>query len=209
MIFHASKFKYFFFLVLIISIVSGCGKKNPTLPLLSTNSVILAFGDSLTYGYNVPKTKSYPAFLEVLAGLKVVNAGVSGEISEQGLKRFPKTLDKHNPQLVILCHGGNDMLRKLDVKKMELNLREMIQLSLSREIPVILLGVPKPGLFLSVADIYEEIASSMNVIFIKDLIPEVLGNKSLKSDSIHPNEKGYSIMAEEIYSLLLDTGAIQ
>ena len=91
---------------------------------------------------------------------------------------------------------------------MESNLRNMIQLSLDRDIPVILLGVPKPGLFLSSFDIYKEIAISMDVIFIEDLIPDILSDKSLKSDTVHPNKEGYSLIAEEIYSLLLDTGAI-
>ena len=91
---------------------------------------------------------------------------------------------------------------------MESNLRNMIQLSLDRDIPVILLGVPKPGLFLSSFDIYKEIAISTDVIFIEDLIPDILSDKSLKSDTVHPNKEGYSLIAEEIYSLLLDTGAI-
>ena len=91
---------------------------------------------------------------------------------------------------------------------MELNIRSMIQLSLDRGIPVILLGVPKPGIFLSSFDIYEKIANSMDVIFIEDLIPDILSDKSLKSDTVHPNKEGYSLIAEEIYSLLLDTGAI-
>ena len=91
---------------------------------------------------------------------------------------------------------------------MESNIRSMIQLSLDRDIPVILLGVPKPGIFLSSFDVYKKIANSMNIIFIEDLISDVLGDKSLKSDSIHPNKKGYNVMAEEIYSLLLDKGAI-
>ena len=111
-------------------------------------------------------------------------------------------------QLLILCHGGNDLLRKLDIGKMESNLRNMIQLSLDRDIPVILLGVPKPGLFLSSFDIYKEIAISMDVIFIEDLIPDILSDKSLKSDTVHPNKEGYSLIAEEIYLLLQDTGAI-
>ena len=143
-----------------------------------------------------------------MTGLEVINAGVSGEVSNQGLKRLPKILDEHKPQLIILCHGGNDLLHKLDIGKMESNLRNMIQLSLDRDIPVILLGVPKPGLFLSSFDIYKEIAISMDVIFIEDLIPDILSDKSLKSDTVHPNKEGYSLIAEEIYSLLLDTGAI-
>ena len=203
-----NKNKYFFFLSVFILIISGCGEKTASLPSLSNDSVILAFGDSLTYGYNVSKTESYPVALETLTGLKVINAGISGEVSKQGLKRLPNVLDEHHPQLMILCHGGNDLLRKMDMKDMESNIRSMIQLSLDRGIPVILLGVPKPGLFLSSFDIYEKIATSMGIIFIEDLIPEILGDKLLKSDSIHPNKEGYYFMAEEIYKILMDNGAI-
>ena len=200
--------KYSFLLSIVILIASGCGEKNSSLSPLSSSSVILAYGDSLTYGYNVKRSESYPAKLEVLTGISVINSGVSGEVSAQGLKRLPKVLDEHHPQLLILCHGGNDLLRKMDLEEMESNIRSMIQLSLDRDIPVILLGVPKPGIFLSSFDVYKKIANSMNIIFIEDLISDVLGNKSLKSDSIHPNKKGYNVMAEEIYSLLLDKGAI-
>ena len=199
--------KYLFFLSIIILTISGCGEKTSLSPL-PNDSAILAFGDSLTYGYNVAKNESYPAKLSTLTGLEVINAGVSGDVSNQGLKRLPKILEEHRPQLIILCHGGNDLLHKLDIGEMESNLRNMIQLSLDRDIPVILLGVPKPGLFLSSFDIYKEIAISMDVIFIEDLIPDILSDKSLKSDTVHPNKEGYSLIAEEIYSLLLDTGAI-
>ena len=200
--------KHSFLLSIVILIASGCGEKNSSLSPLSSSSVILAYGDSLTYGYNVKRSESYPAKLEVLTGISVINSGVSGEVSAQGLKRLPKVLDEHHPQLLILCHGGNDLLRKMDLEEMESNIRSMIQLSLDRDIPVILLGVPKPGIFLSSFDVYKKIANSMNIIFIEDLISDVLGKKSLKSDSIHPNKKGYNVMAEEIYSLLLDKGAI-
>jgi len=200
--------KYSLLLSIIILITSGCGEKTTLLPSLANDSVILAFGDSLTYGYNVSRNESYPAKLEVLTGLRVINAGVSGEVTRQGLQRLSKVLDESHPELMILCHGGNDLLRKMDLKEMESNIRSMIQLSLDRGIPVVLLGVPKPGIFLSSFDIYEEIANSMNVVFIEDLISDILGNKSLKSDSVHPNSKGYNMMAEEIYSLLLDKDAI-
>ena len=205
---RVNKNKYFLFLRVFILIISGCGEKTSSLSSLSSDSVILAFGDSLTYGYNVSKTESYPVILETLTGLKVINAGISGEGSKQGLERLPNVLDEHHPQLMILCHGGNDLLRKMNMKDMESNIRSMIQLSLDRDIPVILLGVPKPGLFLSSFDIYDKIATSMGVIFIEDLIPDILSDKSLKSDSIHPNKEGYYFMAEEIYKILIDNGAI-
>jgi len=88
------------------------------------------------------------------------------------------------------------------------NIRAMIQLANQRNIPVVMLGVPQPGLFLSSAKIYSEIADSTGVIFAEDLIPDVLGDRSLKSDTVHPNGNGYRKIAEEIYSLLLNTGAV-
>ena len=53
-----------------------------------------------------------------------------------------------------------------------------------------------------------KIATSMGIIFIENLIPDILGDKSLKSDSIHPNKEGYYFMAEEIYKILMDNSAI-
>ena len=167
--------KHSFLLSIVILIASGCGEKNSSLSPLSSSSVILAYGDSLTYGYNVKRSESYPAKLEVLTGISVINSGVSGEVSAQGLKRLPKVLDEHHPQLLILCHGGNDLLRKMDLEEMESNIRSMIQLSLDRDNPVILLGVPKPGIFLSSFDVYKKIADPMNIIFIEDL------NENLKN----------------------------
>jgi len=193
--------------ILILLLTSGCGD-DPTLPRLSAEDVILAFGDSLTHGNGATKNESYPAVLEKLSGRKVINAGISGEESAQGLKRLPALLEKHQPKLLILCHGGNDILRKKDIEKMEANLRQMIQLAKTQNIPVVLLGVPKPGLFLSSANVYKEIAESTGVIFIEDLIADVLGDKSLKSDTVHPNKEGYRTMAESIYSLMQLSGAI-
>ena len=71
-----------------------------------------------------------------------------------------------------------------------------------------LLGVPKPGLFLSSAEVYKKIAESSDVVFIEDLIAEVLGDRSLKSDTVHPNKDGYRVMAENIHEVLGRVGAL-
>ena len=192
----------------LLLFLSACGEEQPQLSRLPADAVILAFGDSLTHGNGAKANESYPAVLEQLTGRKVINAGISGEQSEPGLKRLPGLLERHNPQLMILCHGGNDMLRKKSMSAMESNLRNMITLAQDRNIPVVLIGVPKPGLFLSSFEAYEKIAESMGVIFIEDLIPDVLGDNNLKSDTVHPNKAGYKVMAETIYSVLQETGAI-
>jgi len=194
--------------ILIFVLLGACGDAPPDLSKLSSDAVILAFGDSLTHGNGAKENESYPAVLQTLSGLKVINAGISGEESTPGLKRLSEVLEKHQPELLILCHGGNDLLRKKSASKMESNIRQMIQLAKDKGIPVILLGVPKPGLFLSSFEVYKKIADTTDVIFLEDLIPEILGNKELKSDTVHPNKDGYRVMAETIYSTLQEAGAI-
>jgi lysophospholipase L1-like esterase len=176
--------------------------------MLSDDAVILAFGDSLTHGNGANKDESYPAILQSLSGRSVINAGISGEESGPGLNRLPAALEKHEPSLLILCHGGNDLLNKRDKNQMESNIRSMIQLAKDKSIPVVMLGVPKPGLFLSSFELYKTIADSTDIIFLENLIPEVLGDKSLKSDTVHPNKEGYRMMAETIYASLQEAGAL-
>jgi acyl-CoA thioesterase I len=193
--------------VLILILLSACGSDAPTLTKLSNDAVILAFGDSLTEGVGANQNESYPAVLQEISGRKVINAGISGEESEPGLKRLPALLEEHQPALLILCHGGNDMLNKKSMSTMESNVRQMIQLAKDKNIPVVLLGVPKPGLFLSSFEVYKTIADTTDLVFIEDVIPEVLGDKALKSDTVHPNKAGYRVMAESIYSVLQESGA--
>lgn len=195
------------FPVLCLIFLCCCGD-HPSLSHLPDDAVVLAFGDSLTHGNGARAEESYPAVLERMSGRKVINAGVSGEESAQGVERLPGLLDKYNPQLLILCHGGNDILRKNDEAEMEANIRRMIEMAQAKNIEVVLLGVPKPGLFLSSADVYRKIAESTSVVFIEDLIPDVLGDRELKSDQVHPNSDGYRQMAEGIYKVLQNRGAL-
>lgn len=194
--------------IFILVLLTACGSDAPQLPGLSTNDVILAFGDSLTEGVGAKENESYPAVLQSLSGRKVINAGISGEQSTPGLARLPALLEQYQPKLLILCHGGNDILRKKNLKSMEANVKQMINLAKEKNIPVVLLGVPNYGLFLSSYEGYKKVAESTNVIFIEDLISEILSDESLKADSVHPNKDGYRIMAEKIYSVLQEAGAL-
>lgn len=194
-------------LLIVCLLIAACGDK-PQLPPLGQNAVILAFGDSLTHGTGAKPDESYPSILGNLSGRKVINAGIPGEESEQGLRRLPGLLERHQPALLILCHGGNDILRKRDMNKLDSNLREMIRISQDRNIPVIMLGVPQFGIFLSPAPVYQEIAGSTGVVFIKDLVSDLLKDNSLKSDTVHPNRNGYRKMAETIQAILQEAGAL-
>lgn len=80
--------------------------------MLPPGTKVLAFGDSITHGYGVGKNDNYPSQLSKLLNASVINSGVSGEISKEGLRRLPGVLEKYKPNILILCHGGNDILRK-------------------------------------------------------------------------------------------------
>jgi len=138
----------------------------------------------------------------------VINAGVPGEVTAEGLKRLPGLLDKHDPDMLILCHGGNDILRRLDRETTIANLKAMIGEAQARDIPVILVSVPQFGLFIDSAPFYQEIADEMKIFCQNSIVSEILTDKSLKSDTIHPNADGYFQMAEWIADLLKEHGAI-
>ncbi len=194
--------------LLLLLCLTACSDSTPQINPLSNDAVILAFGDSLTHGTGASKGESYPAILEKSINRKVINAGVPGELSIQGLKRLPELLDKHQPKLLILCHGGNDILHRENLADAEANIRQMIALAKNKNIPVILLGVPKPSLFLNPAKLYANIAENTNVIFIPNLIPDILSDASMKSDPAHPNKTGYRKMALALADTLRDSGAL-
>lgn len=187
--------------------LSGCSKV-PELNPLPEDGIILAFGDSLTYGTGVKKDNSYPSHLARLINRKVINAGIPGELSAKGLKRLPGLLDKHQPDLMILIHGGNDMLKKRDLDKAADNLRAMVREAQQRDIDVAMMAVPNPTLILSPAEFYEVVAEDMGVPIEIDAISDILQYPSNKSDAVHPNAKGYQAMAEELLALLQAANAL-
>lgn len=188
-------------------VVVGCGR-TAKLPTLDAGATVLAFGDSLTFGTGVSPPESYPTVLQALIQRKVVSAGVPGEVSEDGLRRLPTVLDEVQPKLLVLCHGGNDFLRKLDATKAAANVRAMVQLAQSRGISVVLIATPQPGLLASPPDFYADIARDLKVPIDTGILSEVLRNQGLKSDLVHPNAKGYRLIAEAIAKLLKKSGAI-
>lgn len=192
--------------LLFIFNIGSCSQ--PKLSELPDNGKILAFGDSLTFGKGVSKEFSYPAVLSNLSGIKVINAGVSGEVSTQGLVRLPKLLDTHTPDILIILEGGNDILRNKDLDLTKQNIALMIQLAQSKGIEVVLIGVPMKSLFSSSADFYQELANEYELVFEDQIIADLLKTPKFKSDSVHFNEMGYQALANNIYELLQDNGAL-
>lgn len=188
--------------------LAGCGRDKAALDRLAADAVILAFGDSLTFGTGASTNQSYPAQLERLVGRKVVAAGVPGEVSAAGLARLPGVLEYVQPKLLILCHGGNDFLRRLDDAQVADNIRAMIRLARRHGAGVLLIGVPKPGFFPSAPGFYADIAAEFAVPYEETALKKILSDNALKSDLIHPNAAGYSMMAQALAELLKQSGAV-
>ena len=194
--------------LLIALLLGGCGEKVPRVAAVGPDEVIVAFGDSLTYGTGAAESESYPVVLAQLIGRRVVRAGVPGEVTAQGLVRLPQVIEEHQPALVIVCLGGNDMLRKLDEAQIRSNLRQIIRTLRDRGIAVVLVGVPKPALLTSAAAFYGELAKEYRIPYEGKILNHIMHQLDLKADPIHPNAKGYRRMAEAIAELLREAGAI-
>jgi len=196
------------FLVLVFSIGLVSCSSQPELPKLSPQGVILAFGDSLTYGTGAKRDQAYPAILEGLSGHHVVNAGIPGEVTKRGLERLPEVLDDTMPELMILCHGGNDLIRKMGEQAAANNLRQMVTLAKQQGISVILVAVPKPSIMLEEPEYYKQVAEEFGIPILEGVLPGILRKPSMKSDVIHPNAEGYKVMAEQLHELLSEVGSI-
>jgi lysophospholipase L1-like esterase len=191
----------------VLAALASCSKK-PQLPRLGPDDVILAFGDSLTFGTGARDDESYPDVLAALIQRKVVRAGVPGEMTAQGLRRLSQALDTHRPKIVLLCLGGNDMLRRVNDATIVANLRAMIAQARQRGTSVVLLGVPRPALFGGAATFYADLADEYGLAYESEVLNSVLRDPGLKSDPIHPNAEGYRRIAEAVAALLRQHGAL-
>ena len=203
----APRFRVWRALLLALVLVSGCSQQAKLAPL-AADAVMLAFGDSLTYGTGAEEAESYPAQLARLSGRRVVREGIPGELSAAGLARLPGALDEHRPKLLLLCHGGNDFLRRLPKQQAAENVRAMIRMAKTRGIDVLLIGTPEPGFTLTPPDFYGQIAKEFGVPYEGDALGKILKDASLKSDQVHPNANGYRVLAERIFEVLRKAGAV-
>ena len=197
-----------FWILALLCALAGCGGKVPQLAKVGANDVIVAFGDSLTYGTGAAEHESYPEVLAQLIGRKVVSAGVPGEITAQALQRLPGVLGEHKPKLVIVCLGGNDMLRKVSEAETIANLRAIVRKVKDSGAYAVLVGVPRPALLTSAPKFYEEITKEFGIPYEGAAVTSVLYKPEFKSDPIHPNAAGYRKIAEALAELLRKAGAV-
>lgn len=202
--------KYIIVAVFVVLILLALPNKSTKMNSILPHDTILAFGDSLTYGHGANYDESYPALLSSLSGHKVINAGINGETSDEGLQRLPKLLEDKSIKLMILCFGGNDILRRQSMEKLKNNLKMMISMAKTKNIDVLLIAVPNISLFgLSPLELYENVAEEENIPLLMGVITDILSQPTLKNDQIHPNALGYEQMAEKVYESLKENGWVK
>lgn len=169
---------------------------------------ILALGDSLTAGYNLPAHAAFPNKLQKTLrekdhAVNIINGGVSGDTARGGLMRLEWSLTQ-NTDLVILALGANDALRGLDPLETKKSLSTILSKLSQRKIPVLLVGMYAPenmgkAYTTKFNQIYPELAKEYGV----PLYPFLLEGVALKpelnmADGIHPNEKGIDVVVKNI-----------
>ena len=181
---------------------------------LPAGSIVLAFGDSVTFGTGAASGEDYPSQLASISGWTVVNRGVSGDTSEGAKERIAAALDETQPRLVIVEIGGNDFLRRVPESRTKENIRGILQIVKQSNVPVILVATPRFSLVgaafgsLPDAELYAELAKEEGVPLAPGVFADVLSDPQLKSDQIHPNAAGYRKLAEGIAANLVKTGLL-
>ena len=162
---------------------------------------IIAFGDSLTAGYAVDNNGAYPQQLADLLGTPVINRGVSGDTTGQGLARLQRDVLGDDPGIVLLCLGANDFMRRLDEDRAFANLETIVERIQQRGALVILIGLDLP-LNPSYARRYRELARRKGCPFVPDVLDGIVGHRDLMQDQVHPNARGYKLWADKVERVL-------
>lgn len=164
---------------------------------------IIAFGDSLVEGVGAKPDESFVSRLSEKIDEPIINMGVAGDTTQNGLGRLNTLLDK-KPRIVLLLLGGNDYLRRISKEETFNNLRTMIKRIQDTGAIVILLGV-RGGLLQDHYDNeYKRLAKDTGSVYVENVLAGLINNPEFMYDSIHPNALGYEKIAEKIYPKLVE-----
>jgi lysophospholipase L1-like esterase len=159
---------------------------------------IIFFGDSLVSGRGASPGRDLVSQLTDRIGTTIINAGRSGDTTESAVARLDRDVLSRDPRVVIVLLGGNDYLRKVPRDRMFANLRKIVEGIRAKGAGVVLVGI-NPAVLADPFDSgFEEIARRTQSVFVPDVLDGILGNSDLMSDPIHPNDRGYAMMAARI-----------
>ena len=185
-----------------VLILTSCAKKEIS-NIASRGKNIICFGDSLTFGYGVEPEESYPEALSKLTRIPVINAGVDGDTSSEGLQRIERDVLDKDPLLVIIEFSGNDFLDRVPVEETIKNMEAMIVLVQRQGAMVAVVDISSGMIMAGYGKHLKALAAQNYAIFIPQILNGILTNSALKSDFLHPNGDGYQIIAQRIYRAIL------
>ena len=194
------------------ALAAACGGRDAAFDPLPPGSIVLAFGDSVTYGTGAARGEDYPSLLAARTGWTVQNHGVPGDTTADGRARIERSLDETQPALVIVEIGGNDFLRRRAEGATRDDLRAILTAIKDRGVPVVLVATPGFSLMgaamgsLADAQLYADVASELDVPLVPKVFSAVLSNGALKADEVHPNAAGYRMLADGIAARLAELG---
>ena len=161
----------------------------------------IAFGDSLTEGYGATDGHAYPAQLSRSLGVPILNLGVSGDTTADGLKRLD-AVARQQPRVVLLCLGGNDALNQVPRERTVTNLGAIIDRLHAEGSFVVLIGIRSASLRDKNEKAFARLAREKRVLYVPDFLKGIAFKPVYMSDAIHPNDEGYKRIAERLEKVL-------
>lgn len=162
---------------------------------------IVAFGDSLVAGNGSSDGNDFVSVLSRKIKAPIINKGIPGETTADGLKRIQTIVDL-NPDIVIVLFGGNDALQQKPVDQTFKNLGDIISTFQSHGTKVVLLGIQGGILGDKYKTPFSDLAKKYKVTFVPNVLGGIIGRDDLMSDTVHPNDKGYQLVANKVYTAI-------
>ncbi|MCA9354619.1 MAG: arylesterase [Candidatus Kaiserbacteria bacterium] len=170
-------------------------KADPLYP--TTGSTVVVFGDSLAAGIGAGSGSDIASLLSQSLPQEVINLGVPGDTTADGLARIDEVLEV-DPRVVIVLLGGNDALQQVPVEKTFANLALIVESIQASGAAVVLVGEPG-GLYGNRYEKeYERIVEEYRTFYVSNILSGLIGRSEYMSDYIHPNSTGYARATERI-----------
>ena len=157
---------------------------------------IICFGDSLTFGTGAVPGMDYPSQLSKMILKPVINAGAPGDTTASALTRLQRDVLSKSPDMVLITLGGNDLKNGVAKDVAFKNLKRIVKSIQGQGARVVIGGLRFPLRDRGFARGYKDLADQTGAVLIPDIFKDIIGNRSLMSDPIHPNGSGYKIMAQ-------------